>query len=373
VAELRVLVVGAGIAGLATARALRRHGITVEVVERSPEWHPTGAGLYLPANAVRGLAALGVPVTERAHPVRRQRLVDHRGRRLADIPVSAIWNGVDDCRAIHRADLHRILLDAVPEVPLRLGVAVTGVRDGDHPTVTLATPTGESTEAYHLIVGADGVRSTMRARLGGPAPRPVGQVCWRFVVDHRPDITDWTARLGPGRTFLTVALGGGRVYCYADVSGLRADAGREGWRRHFADFADPVPALLEQAAGAHHAVIEEVSPPVWSGHRVVLVGDAAHASSPNMAQGAAMAVEDALVLADLLADVTSWGSSRPSALTTAIEEYERRRAPRVDWVQEQTHRRDRTRELPPMVRNLVLRAAATRIFAAGHRPLHAQP
>jgi FAD-dependent urate hydroxylase len=94
---------------------------------------------------------------------------------------------------------------------------------------------------------------------------------------------------------------------------------------------------------------------------VLLVGDAAHATSPNMAQGAAMALEDALVLAERLAAAGS--------ILDALAEYERRRRPRTDWVLRQTHRRDRMRTLVPAVRNLVLKGFGRRIFHANHRPL----
>jgi 2-polyprenyl-6-methoxyphenol hydroxylase-like FAD-dependent oxidoreductase len=188
---------------------------------------------------------------------------------------------------------------------------------------------------------------------------------WRFVVDDFPDRTDWRAMLGRGRTFLTVALGGGVVYCYADINkNDPAGAGSQDWRESFADFADPVPRLLDQATEAHFAPIEEVVSPTWVAGHVVLIGDAAHATSPNMAQGAAMAVEDALVLAAMLAQVP---------LDQALADYERRRRARVMWVQEQTHRRDRTRNLPPMVRNLTLRLAAERIFRSNYGPLRDVP
>ena len=168
--------------------------------------------------------------------------------------------------------------------------------------------------------------------------------------------------LGRGRAFLTVALGNGSVYSYCDINTSDpTDARAAQWRESFADFADPVPRLLQHAGEAYFAPIEEVVPPAWTAGRIVLVGDAAHASSPNMAQGAAMALEDALVLADVLA------TSRP--LEEALAEYERRRAARIAWLQEQTHRRDRTRSLPPIVRNLTLRLAGNRIFDANYRPL----
>jgi 2-polyprenyl-6-methoxyphenol hydroxylase-like FAD-dependent oxidoreductase len=129
----------------------------------------------------------------------------------------------------------------------------------------------------------------------------------------------------------------------------------------FVDFADPVPRLLQHADAAYFAPIEEVVPPAWTARRVVLVGDAAHASSPNMAQGAAMALEDALVLADALATSQD--------IEEALTEYRRRRTARVAWVQEQTHRRDRTRSLPPTIRDLTLRLAGERIYHSNYRPL----
>ena len=133
----------------------------------------------------------------------------------------------------------------------------------------------------------------------------------------------------------------------------------------FAEFADPVPRQLDQADEAYFASLEEVVPPVWTSGHVVLVGDAAHASSPNMAQGAAMAVEDVLVLAELL--------TADSSLDRALAGYEERRKARVAWMQEQTHRRDRTRNLPPIVRNLTLRLAAERIFRSNYGPLRELP
>jgi 2-polyprenyl-6-methoxyphenol hydroxylase-like FAD-dependent oxidoreductase len=363
---LRVLIVGAGVAGLALARALYQRGITVEVVERIGEWRPTGAGLYLPGNAVRALDELGIgpAVVARARAIGRQRLLDHRGRHLAEIGVDRLWNGVGGCVAIERAELQRVLREATAEVPVRLGTSVTGLEVGQAPRVTFADG---STETYDLVVGADGVHSTIRKlALGGPPARYVGQASWRFVAPGFPDISDWTVMLGRDRTFLAVALGEGLVYCYADISTSDPAAlSGEDWRELFSDFAEPAPRLLDQAAETYFAPIEEVVPPVWTARRVVLVGDAAHASSPNMAQGAAMAVEDALVLAELLT------AGQP--VEEALAGYEQRRRGRVTFVQEQTHRRDRTRSLPPAVRNLTLRLVAERIFRSNYGRLRDPP
>jgi 2-polyprenyl-6-methoxyphenol hydroxylase-like FAD-dependent oxidoreductase len=363
---VRVLIVGAGIAGLALARALDGHGVSSDVVERMPDWPSSGAGLYLPGNAVRALDALGIgaEVARRANPISRQRFLNHRGRPLADIDVNRFWDGVGGCVAIERAALHEALREATGDTVVRLGVSVTDVEHGEAPQVRFSDG---STRRYDLVAGADGVHSTVRRlALGGPAAGTVAQASWRFVAHGFPEIGDWTVMLGRDRAFLTVALGQGAVYCYADVG--THEPGRFGdadWRRSFADFADPVPSLLEDASDVHFAPIEEVAPPAWGTGNVVLVGDAAHASSPNMAQGAAMAVEDALVLADVVA------SGRPAEQT--LGEYERRRMDRVAWVQAQTRRRDRTRSLPTPIRDAVLRVAGERIFRSNYRPLRELP
>jgi 2-polyprenyl-6-methoxyphenol hydroxylase-like FAD-dependent oxidoreductase len=366
---VRILIVGAGIAGLALAGALRRRGVTAEIVERTTVVKRSGAGMYLPANAVRALGELGVGslVTARANPIRRQRILDHRGRQLADIDLARIWDGVGECVALHRADLHAALRVATAGAPVREGRPVTGLTIGR--TRTRVTFADGTCEAYDLVVGADGVHSTVRRlALGASSVRCVGRLGWRFVAHGFHGVSDWTVRLGPGRGFLTVALGQGAVYCYADVNAAdpAGPAGAAGdWRALFADFAAPVPQLLGHAVAAHRSRIEEVSAPAWTARHVVLIGDAAHAASPNMAQGAALAVEDALVLADEL-------TTRQS-VDAALAAYERRRMDRVTWVRNQTHRRDRTRDLPAPVRNTVLRATAERMFRSHYRPLRARP
>jgi 2-polyprenyl-6-methoxyphenol hydroxylase-like FAD-dependent oxidoreductase len=364
---VRILIVGAGIAGLALAGALERRGIIAEVVERTTVAKRSGTGMYLQANAMRALDELGVGalVTARANPIRRQRILDHRGRQLADIDLAQIWDGVGECVAVHRADLHAALRTVAARVPIREGTPVTGLDAGRPMTrVTFGDGTRES---YDLVIGADGIHSTVRRlALGGSSVRYMGQLSWRFVARGFQDITDWTVRLGPGRSFLTVALGGGVVYCYADVNtAVDASGSGDDWRALFADFAAPVPQLLGQAAMAYRARIEEVSTPAWTTGRVVLIGDAAHAASPNMAQGAALAVEDAMVLADEL--------TNGQAVDAAIVAYGRRRTDRVAWVRQQTHRRDRARSLPAAVRNTVLRATAERMFRSQYRPLRARP
>jgi FAD-dependent urate hydroxylase len=179
--------------------------------------------------------------------------------------------------------------------------------------------------------------------------------------------------LGRRTAFLTIPIDGDSVYCYCDVvsppdhdTPERVTA--QPLSELFVEFADPAATLLEEldaTADIHVSTIEEVVLDRWARERVVLIGDAAHATSPNMAQGAAMALEDALVLTDCL--------HRIPAIPDAIAAFEARRRPRTDWVCAQTHRRDHTRYLPPKIRDNVLRFLGRRIFHANYRPLLAEP
>jgi 2-polyprenyl-6-methoxyphenol hydroxylase-like FAD-dependent oxidoreductase len=371
----RVLVVGGGIAGLALAPMLARTGVAVEVIEREPAWRHGGTGIYLPGNAVRALGVLGLDtgVAARAAEIARQRFCDHRGRLLFEVDVAELWAAVGPCLAVHRAELHTLLREAAGDVPVRTGLAVERLTQSDG-IVSVEFSDGTSGE-YDLVVGADGIHSAVRRLTFEPTavPRPVGQVGWRFVAPRPPEVTTWSVMLGRGTAFLTLPLLDDRLYCYCDVvsppdhcAPERGPAER--LRELFSDFAEPATTLLaglDAAADIHVSTIEEVALDGWAREHVVLIGDAAHATSPNMAQGAAMALEDALVLADCL--------RRIPAIPDAIATFQARRRPRTEWVRAQTHRRDHTRYLPPTIRDNVLRLLGRRIFHANYRPLLDQP
>ncbi len=367
---VRVLVVGAGIAGLAAARGLDGWGATVAIVERAAAPTADGAGVYLPGNAVRALAELGCDtrLAEVATRIERQRFADHRGRVLFEVDMTDAWNGVAPCLAVHRAALRQVLLDRVPELPIRWGQTPQHVTP-DGQGVVVAFSDGTS-ERYDLVVGADGRNSTIRRLVfDGAAPRPLGQFARRFLLAWPDAAPVWSVMLGRSSSFLMIPIGDGRMYCYCD--GPLSDPPLP-LRDLLAGYAEPVPTVLDRldeagdgARAGREAALAEVVLDSWSRGAVLLIGDAAHASSPNMAQGVAMAVEDAIVLAESLAS----SAGIPDALAT----YERRRRPRTDWVLRQAHRRDRTRTLPAAVRNVVLTRFGRRIFHANYRPLREPP
>jgi 2-polyprenyl-6-methoxyphenol hydroxylase-like FAD-dependent oxidoreductase len=363
----RVLIVGAGIAGLATARTLRAWGASVEIVERAAGPAPGGTGIYLPGNAVRALAALGLgEAAERlAVHIDRQRILDHRGELLVDLDLDELWDGIGPCLALPYRDLYEVLLTGVGEVPIHWGrIPRSTTIIGD--TVRVELDNG-MVAPFDLVVGADGVHSYVRGLVSAaPAVRPVGQYGSRFVATTYPTETAWQALLGPRVAFITVPIGGGQVYCYCD--GPVADP-PPALDQLLAGFAEPVPALLDRVGvgnGLHAGPIEEVvlAGP-WSRGPILLVGDAAHATAPSMGEGVAMALEDALVLADEL--------DPAAGIAEALPAYEARRRRRTDWVLAQARRRDRARNLPSPVRDLVLRRFGRKLFHGAYRPLRDPP
>lgn len=370
--KLRILIVGAGVAGLALGRALRQHGCFADIIERNAGWSDAGTGMYLPGNALRALRTLKLDaeVEKRAAWIETQRFCDHRGRLLSEINLGSVWSETGPCVAVHRADLHAALREPEDALPIRMGVALVSI-DQDVESAGVHLSDG-ARETYDLVVGADGIGSSVRHLLFDDAGlRALKQWGWRFVIPCPPQVTTWSVFMSRQSACLTVPVGGGQAYCYVDLMGLEPPTSpaisTDCLQEVLSDFAGPAIAIREALDGGvaiHAAPIEEVVLDSWSRGRALLVGDAAHAMSPNMAQGAAMAIEDALVLAECLFE-------QPS-IETALSAHEARRRPRVGWVLAMTHRRDRIRQLHTAVRNGLLRAFGGRVYRSHYRPLLAE-
>jgi len=227
---------------------------------------------------------------------------------------------------IHRADLLALLCAAVPAEALRSGVTVSGVR----PDGTVAHSGGES--GADLVVGADGINSVTRRSVwpDAPGPRYAGYTAWRTVTPPVP-VGESSESWGAGERFGYVPLADGRVYCFATANAPEgADGGGlAGLRRRFAGWHDPIPALLEAAdpGAVLHDDLYELPPlAAYTRGKVALVGDAAHAMTPNLGQGAGQALEDAVVLAKTV--------DGPSGL----DAYDRLRRPRTQKIALRSHR-----------------------------------
>jgi 2-polyprenyl-6-methoxyphenol hydroxylase-like FAD-dependent oxidoreductase len=221
-------------------------------------------------------------------------------------------------------------------------------------------------EHYDLVIGADGIRSSLRAaEFPNTPPVALGLGAWRLLIDHQGGVTDWTAMLGSKLTLLGIPLTHNKLYIYADCPAEMFRCGSISRLRHlFRNFSGPVGSViagLNDETIAHRSLIEEVPLQDYIADQLVLIGDAAHASSPSMAQGAALAVEDALVLAECV--------SRSPSLAEALSTYQARRRQRVSWVRAQSDARDKLRGAPDFVRSLVLRGFGTKLYRRSYDPL----
>jgi 2-polyprenyl-6-methoxyphenol hydroxylase-like FAD-dependent oxidoreductase len=263
------------------------------------------------------------------------------------------------------------LVEALGTAQLRFSTTVVALEQRQDLVAVHFSDGAES--LYELVVGADGVRSSIRhLTFRDSQPRYCGQVGWRFLVQCPPSIRGWTLFAGRRGVFLFIPVGGGQAYCYADavVAEPLSDPveGRlDRLKSRFAGYASPVPealAGLKSPDQVHFGAIEDVLQEPWAVGRVLLIGDAAHATSPNMASGAALAFEDSLVLSKLIV------SDRDVA--QVINEYSSQRATRVRWVHKQTRRRDQIRNLPPLIRDLMTRYLANSVYRTSYQPLIAE-
>ncbi len=356
-----IAVVGAGIGGLAAAVALARRGARVRVLERAPALAEVGAGLQIGPNAVAVLEALGL--AERLAPLASTptgiELRDfRRGDLVARLPLGAAatarygrpyWQ-------FHRADLLGALADAATaagvEIETRARV-LSVAQDGAGARVV----TESGAVPAEAVIAADGARSGLRAALfGARPPRFTGNVAWRGLVPAErlppgavPEATSVT--MGPGRHLVTYPLRGGALINFVAVE-ERAGWAAEGWsaaddperpRAAFRGWHRHVETLLAAVSETFLWGLHDHPPiPDWSRGRVALLGDACHPMLPFLAQGAAMAIEDAWVL----------GASLDAAPTieAGLRDYSRRRLARATRVQTAAARNGRVYHLGALAR-----------------------
>ncbi len=308
-------IIGGGIGGLATASALQRQGIEVAVFERNPELREIGAGLTLWANGVQVLRQLGLAdalMAVSAHLTHFE-CWSRRGKRLGSMRLDTIERRVGAPNlGIHRADLLRLLAGAVDPESIHVHARCVSFQS-EQGTVISHFADGQQQQA-DLLVGADGLYSVIREQLlGKQQPRYSGYTCWRGVALFEdahvsPGISSET--WGQGQRFGMLPIGNGRVFWYATLNCPAGEQDRTGERKArlsqlFDGWREPIGRLLEatdEEAILRNDIFDRRPVHHWGSGRVTLLGDAAHPPTPNLGQGACQALEDALALADCLAD-----------------------------------------------------------------------
>ena len=333
---MRVIVIGAGIGGMTAAFALRRKGIDVEIFERARELTEAGAGISLWANALKALYQLGLREALDAHS-----FVSEEGAlRTADGTILTRTSAREMAARIglpvmvfHRADLLAALRAGAGGIPIHLARECREVVQDDGAVTVRFANGGEA--RGDAVIGADGLRSAVRERLGIPGEvRYSGYTAWRGVVSVRTSGLLAGETIGYGQRFGLVPISRDRVYWYATDNtpeGQRDTPEREKARLAlmFATWHAPIPELIagtDAAAILRNDIVDRDPSGRWGAGRVTLLGDAAHPMTPNLGQGGCQAIEDALVLARCLAE------SRGSDLAGALRRYESERIPRTSSI-----------------------------------------
>ncbi len=336
-----VLIVGGGISGLALGIALRRAGRAVDLVELNPTWTVYGVGIILQANGLRALQRLGLSSAciAASYPYAMSLHHEEDGRpRAARHKPSLADEGLPASCGILRPALHELLRDTAlaAGVQVRLGITVSTI--ADQPAAAEVRFSDGSEGVYDLVVGADGLRSTVRSLCfaQAQAPRFTGQGCWRYTLPRDAQVQ--SALMYHGRQARVAGLvpvsqeamyllllseePGNPRLADADLPDLLRER-----LRHFGGL---IPAAAQHIPGPQDIVYRPLETQLvdapWHRGRVVLAGDAAHATTPHMAQGASMALEDAVVLTDCL------GGS--GSLEQALQRYTARRFERCRRVVE---------------------------------------
>jgi 2-polyprenyl-6-methoxyphenol hydroxylase-like FAD-dependent oxidoreductase len=330
-----ILIIGAGIAGLTTAIALQQRGIEFLVTEAVPEIKAVGAGISLAGNAMQVLKKLGVDkeVKQNGHSISSMIIQNERGKfiSLMDAEKLSAKNDLENV-AIHRGALHEVLLKAIDRNKVITGKKAINVEQ-DENGVCVAFEEGSKMEAAAVIV-ADGIHSTIRKKkIPESLPRYSGYTCWRGIAENiwgieKKAVETW----GPKGRFGYVPIGYNKIYWFACKNAPEKDPVMKAWsiqdlKKNFQSFVHPVPSILEHTPEDEliWGDIADLKPLYkFAFGRILLIGDAGHATTPNLGQGACMGMEDALVVADALME--------NSDVQAAFKSFEEKRIQRTRFI-----------------------------------------
>ncbi len=340
----RVLVVGAGIGGLTAGAALGQRDIEVDVVEIKDDNVVYGVGLAQPGNALRAVSKIGVVDQCLAAGFQWDRVFfcDAAGDVVVEIPskLGNLEPALPANNGIARPELHQILNTAAEKAGAIVKLGATVHRLDQHPDGVDVLFTDNTQSTYDLVLGYDGIRSQLRRTLFGDShdPRYTGAAVWRLTVERPPEIKQSYLFQGRRAKAGLIPISDTSMYLLdvtLEPGRPRHDPAQfhELLRERLEDFTGIVGEIRDEITspdGIVYSPIEEVDlPPPWYKDRALVLGDAAHASAPHIIQGASMAIEDAIVLAELAVNA----DPIPQKLATFME----RRYPRCKFVQDVSH------------------------------------
>jgi 2-polyprenyl-6-methoxyphenol hydroxylase-like FAD-dependent oxidoreductase len=336
----RVLIVGGGIGGMAAAIRFREMGVAIDLIDIDPDWKVYGAGITITGPTLRAYRQLNLLEAIKAQGAitNGSRIFRFDGLHLRDLDEPALEEGLPATGGIMRPVLHKIMQERVRALNthVQLGVTVTAL--ANHDNKVDVTFSNDTTDSYDLVVGADSVYSAVRA-LAFPhmAPAvPTGQGCWRIAMKRPPHFDRGEFYFGHKNPAGITACGPDSVYMWMLVE--------DTLRERIADEAmfDTLHTLMQPFGGNigwmrenmvredwinYRPLAAAIQPAPWHNGRIVLIGDAAHATTPHLASGAGIAVESALVLVEEL-------SRANTGVEAGLEAYTARRFPRCKDVVE---------------------------------------
>ncbi len=327
----KILISGAGIAGLSLARLLSKAGIDFVIIEKRANDYSSGSGIALPFNAMMALRTLGLAeqVLDVAHQVHQVRYAKKNGQTIASASLDEAPLNKDKFVAMKRTELQDILAkDVVAHIHYQTVIeSLEQLSDGVEIKCSNAALNGK----YDLVVAAEGIHSPLRKQ-SYPNERTVldhNIPTWRFIVDYPNHGLEPLYMFARTELFMAYPIGPDSLYCYGHIYDETDKYSQGNAHQHltdvFGDFGGEVPAILKRAAevSVQSGRLQSVAKPYYSSGRIVFVGDAGNACSPLLQQGAASAFEDVICLAEQL---------QHHSIEQAIRSYQQIRSPRVEWI-----------------------------------------
>ncbi|MGG1687763.1 FAD-dependent monooxygenase [Pseudalkalibacillus sp. NRS-1564] len=307
----KIVIVGGGIGGLSAAIALGEIGIETEIIELKQKWEVYGVGIFQPPNALRALNELGVANTcmEWGYSFDGMEYCDAEGNRFAE-PQSPKIDGYPGLNIISRRTLHSILYEKAKFVgtKFRMGTTIVDIHQGDDQAQVKLTDGSMLTA--DLVIGSDGQNSKVRNLMFGKVEQEyLGQAVWRYTLPRMEDITRSTLYYGPNAKAGLVPMSEDEMYLLLTTSEpgnprMPEDQLDQILRNRLGDFGGKIAEVREQIVDPKEVVYRPVFsyllPSPWYQGRVLLIGDAAHSTAPHLGQGASLAIEDAVVLTELI-------------------------------------------------------------------------